>query len=110
MLNIMAPSKELAPNLVPYLPTCKLRYNLGPTSPPVRDTGIDLSAHVAIVTGADTDLVFEAVKQLLATILTYIMISVHSASNEFDENPSKEHRERFQINYIGVDRLTLFYR
>ncbi|KAI1097271.1 NAD(P)-binding protein [Jackrogersella minutella] len=73
----MASSRDLPPWDVPFFPNIFVR-NQFCTKPSRPAKTTDLTGKVAIVTGANTGLGFEASKQLLALRLSYLVIAVRS--------------------------------
>ncbi|KAI1376393.1 NAD(P)-binding protein [Hypoxylon crocopeplum] len=73
----MATSKELPPLDVPFFPNIfvKNQFRTKPQRPPKTT---DLSGKVAIITGANTGLGYEAAKQMLSLKLSHLVIAVRN--------------------------------
>ncbi|KAK8011614.1 hypothetical protein PG990_010579 [Apiospora arundinis] len=91
----MPPSKELAPNPAPYFPSIFIETQFRTKQPPTPQ--LDLTGQVAIVTGANTGLGFEAARQLLVLRLTHLIITVRSSAKG-EAAAEKLRREHPQAN------------
>ncbi|KAI2619547.1 NAD(P)-binding protein [Hypomontagnella submonticulosa] len=95
----MASSKDLGPLDVPFFPNVfvKNQFHTKPSRPPKTT---DLTGKVAIITGANTGLGFEAAKQMLSLRLSHLIIAVRNSVK--GENAADKLRAKFPKATIEV--------
>ncbi|KAI1390319.1 NAD(P)-binding protein [Hypoxylon trugodes] len=100
----MASSKDLPPLDVPFFPNVfvKNQFCTKPDRPPATT---DLTGKVAIITGANTGLGFEAAKQMLALKLSHLIIAVRN--NAKGEDAAAKLRTKFPKAIIEVMLLDM---
>ncbi|KAI1087247.1 NAD(P)-binding protein [Rostrohypoxylon terebratum] len=100
----MVSSKELPPSIVPFFPNqfFKNQFRSKPQYPP---PGTNLSEKVAIITGGNTGLGFEAATQLLSFKLGTLVLAVRSTAK--GEAAAAKLRQKFPKSTINAWKLDM---